>query len=246
MGEKRVIASAALVLAVMLSGCSDPRNTPLPDDVTKMESIKPQLEKLPEEERKLLLGYVVRRSMQGIFPGIAKEVPALSAGTIGQAIDAQRKYVADQEVRQAAEKLALEQAKVKREAAVKAMRELVSVSLVSKRIEVERGYSGIEMDRNLNIAFMFKNNSGKDIAGVKGMIEARDLFGDEISAFLISNDQTIKVGESIVWKGSRSVKFPRGDNKDEKLAELGDDKYTLVWLPRAIVFADGTKAVEPD
>jgi hypothetical protein len=92
---------------------------------------------------------------------------------------------------------------------------------------------------------MFKNNSGKDIAGVKGRIEARDLFGDEISAFQISNDQTIKVGESITWRGSRSVKFPRGANKDEKLAELGDDKFTLVWEPQAIVYTDGSKADLP-
>lgn len=245
MGGKRVLAGAALVLAVLLAGCSDPRNAALPEDMAKLESIKPQLEKLPEEERKLLVGYVMRRSLQGLIPGLGKEAPALPASTVGQAIEAQRKYVVDQEARQAAEKLALEQAKAKREAVVKAMRELVSVSLISKRIEAERGYSGIEMDRHLMVSFMFKNNSDKDIAGVKGRIEARDLFGDEISAFQISNDDTIKAGASIVWKGGRSVKYSLGNNKDEKLAEMGDDKFTLVWEPQAIVFADGTKADLP-
>jgi hypothetical protein len=179
------------------------------------------------------------------LPGMAKDAPAMSASTFGQAIDAQRIYVADQKIQQAAEKLALEQEKAERVAAVKAMQDLVSVSLVSKSIEVERGYSGIEMDRNINVAFMFKNNSGKDIAGVKGRIDVRDLFGDEISGFQISNDQTIKVGQSITWRGSRSVNYPLGGNKDEKLVELGDDKFTLVWEPQVIVYVDGSKAVLP-
>jgi hypothetical protein len=217
----------------------------LPDDLSKMESLKPQIKKLPDEEIELLFDYVSRRSVQGVLPGMAKDAPAMSASTFGQAIDAQRIYVADQKIKQAAEKLALEQEKTKRVAAVKAMQDLVSVSLVSKSIEVERGYSGIEMDRNINVAFMFKNNSGKDIAGVKGRIDVRDLFGDEISGFQISNDQTIKVGQSITWRGSRSVNYPLGGNKDEKLVELGDDKFTLVWEPQVIVYVDGSKAVLP-
>lgn len=245
MQSKHLLIGLALAISTLLAGCSDPLKTPLPDDLAKMEAIKPQLEKLSEDDRKLLAGYLIRRTGFDIFKGLAKDTPALTAATVGEAIDAQRKFNADQQERDAAEKLAQAQAKVKQDAAVKAMREMVSVFLLDKTIETEKGYSGIELDRKIKISFEFKNNSAKDIAGVKGLIEIRDLFGDEISSFQISNDDTIKVGSTIKWSGSRSVKYAMGGNKDEKLADLGRDKYTLVWLPQAIVFTDGTKAEMP-
>jgi hypothetical protein len=173
--------------------------------------------------------------------------PSIPAGeTLGQAIEEQRKFVAEQkaeEERQAALKAALQ---AKRDAATKAMRDAVTVTLVSKKIKPEYGYSGILLDTNLDITFGYKNNTAKDIAGVKGLISIRDLFGDKISDFLVSNDDTIPAGKSITWSGSRSVKYASGDNKDRKLAELDDSKYKVVWEPRMIVFSDGTKLTLPD
>ncbi|MBR7779725.1 hypothetical protein [Undibacterium rugosum] len=73
------------------------------------------------------------------------------------------------------------------------------------------------------------------------LVSVKDLFEDELSAFQISNDNTIKAGQTATWTGSRSIPFSMGNNKDSKLAELSDDKYKVVWEPQAIVFADGTK-----
>lgn len=102
------------------------------------------------------------------------------------------------------------------------------------------------MDENLQVTFGYKNNSAKDIAGVKGYVSVKDLFGDELSGFAISNDTTIKAGETATWTGSRSVKYSMGSNKDRKLAELTDDKYKVIWEPKVVVFADGTKLTAPD
>ncbi len=77
------------------------------------------------------------------------------------------------------------------------------------------------------------------------MITVRDLFGDEISGFMVSNDLTIKPGQTVTWIGNRSVKYPRGDNHDRRLAELTPDKFKLDWVPRVIVFTDGTKLELP-
>ena len=127
------------------------------------------------------------------------------------------------------------------DAAMKLMRDAVTVTLVSKKLNTETGYSGIVMDEKLDVKFGYKNNTGKDIAGVKGYISIKDLFGDEISGFEISNDTTIRAGQTVTWTGSRSVRFSLGDNKDRKLAELGDDKFKTVWEPEMIVFKDGTQ-----
>lgn len=243
---KRTIA--IFLTCLLLVACNRANNTPLPQDLDKMESIKPAIEKLAPEERELVTGYIMRHTigakMKGFLGGA--EGPGIPQGmTIGKAIEEQRKFIVDQKVeeqKQASLKAALQ---AKREVTLKPMREAVTVSLVSKKIKPEYGYSGILKDENLVVAFGYKNNTKKDISGVKGYVSVRDLFGDELSGFAISNDTTIPAGESIAWIGSRSVKYAMGDNKDRKLAELDDSKYKVIWEPQIIVFTDGTKLELP-
>lgn len=232
-----------LGLATALAACSGPRDEVLPQDLEKLESIKPAIEKLPAEERELLARYIARRTFAQALGSGEGGIPA--GTTIGKAVDEQRKVEADQkleEARQAALKAKLQ---AEREAAMKRMRDAVTVTLVSKSIETERGYSGIVMDENLEVTFGYRNNTAKPIAGVKGHISIRDLFGDELSGFLISNDDTIPPGETITWTGSRSVRFAMGDNQDRKLAGLSDDKFKVVWEPEMIVFEDGSRIEAP-
>lgn len=238
-----------LLCSIVLAACSGPMDTPLPRDLDKMESIKPAMEKLTSEERELATGYIVRHTigakLGGLFGG--KEGPEIPEGmTIGKAIEEQRKFKADAATEEAKQQALKAKLQAEREAAMKPMREAITVTLVSKKIITEHGYGGIVMDENLKVTFGYKNNTDKDIAGVKGHVSVKDLFGDEISGFLISNDNTIKAGQTATWTGSRSVKFSLGNNKDRKLAELGDDKFKVVWDPQMIVFKDGTKLAVPD
>lgn len=232
-----------------LAACSGPKDTPLPKDLEKMESIKPAMEKLTPEERELAAGYIMRHTigakLGGLFGG--KEGPGIPEGmTLGKAIEEQRKFKADAALEEAKQQALKAKLQAEREAAMKPMLDAVTVTLVSKKIATERGYSGMVMDENLEVTFGYKNNTAKDISGVKGRVSVKDLFGDELSAFQISNDSTIKAGQTATWTGSRSVRFSMGNNKDRKLAELSDDKYKVVWEPQAIVFADGTKLVLPE
>ena len=233
-----------LLCSIILFACSGPKDTPLPRELDKMESIQPAMEKLSPEERELAAGYVMRHTigakLGGLFGG--KEGPGIPEGmTLGKAIDEQRKFKADAALEESKQQALKAKLQAEREAAMKPMKEAVTVTLVSKKIVPESGYGGMLLDENFAVTFGYKNNTEKDIAGVKGYISVKDLFGDEISGFLISNDTTIKAGQTVTWSGSRSVKYPRGDNKDRKLAELDDDKYKVVWEPRMVVFKDGTK-----
>lgn len=237
-----------LPLLLVLVACSGPKDTPLPHDLEKLDSLKPALEKLTPEERELAAGYIMRvglgAKMTGIFGG--KEGPGIPDGmTIGKAIEEQRKFKADAALEEAKQQALQAKLQAEREAAMKPLREAVTVTLVSKKIVPEYSY-GTLMDENLEVVFGYQNNTDKDIAGVKGYISVRDLFGDELSGFLVSNDDTIKAHQSAAWTGSRSVKYALGDNKDRKLATLDPDKYKVVWEPRVVVFTDGTKLVDPD
>lgn len=237
-----------LLSSILLAACSGPKDTPLPRDLDKMDTIKPAMEKLTPEERELAAGYIMRHTigakLGGLFGG--KEGPGIPDGmTIGKAIEEQRKFKADAAIEEAKQQALKAKLQAEREAAQKQMREAVTVTLVSKKLDTESGYSGIITDENLQIVFGYKNNTDKDVAGVKGYVSVKDLFGEEISGFLISNDNTIPAGQSATWTGSRSVRFALGDNKDRKLAELGEDKYKVVWEPEMIVFKDGTKITAP-
>jgi hypothetical protein len=241
--------TAVLLCSLLLAACGDAKDTPLPRDLEKMESIKPSMEKLTPEERELAAGYIMRHTigakLGGLFGG--KEGPGIPEGmTLGKAIEEQRKFKAEAALEEAKQQALKAKLQAEREAALKPMREAVTVTLVSKKLAIERGYSGIVMDEKLEVTFGYKNNSGKDIAGVKGRISAKDLFGDEISAFQISNDSTMKAGQTVTWTGSRSLRFSMGSNNDRKLAELDDDKFKIVWEPLIIVFSDGTKLARPE
>ena len=237
-----------LLVSIVLAACSGPKDTPRPRDLDKMDTIKPAMEKLTPEERELAAGYIMRHTigakLGGLFGG--KEGPGIPEGmTLGKAIEEQRKFKADAAIEEAKQQALKAKLQAEREAAQKQMREAVTVTLVSKKLVTEHGYSGIVTDENLQVVFGYKNNTDRDVAGVKGYVSVKDLFGEEISGFLISNDNTIPAGQSATWTGSRSVRFALGDNKDRKLAELGEDKYKVVWEPEMIVFKDGTKLTAP-
>jgi len=238
-----------LMCSILLGACSGPKDTPLPQDIGKMDSIKPAMEKLSPEERGLAAEYIMRHTvgakLGGLFGG--KEGPGIPEGmTLGKAIQEQQKFKADAVMEQAKQKELKAKLQAEREAAMKPMKEAITVSLVSKEISVDTGYSGRMHNESFAVTFGYKNNTEKDISGVKGYVSVKDLFGDEISGFLISNDKTIPAGQSTTWSGNRSLMFTLGDNKDRKLAELSDDKYTVVWEPRMIVFKDGTKLTAPE
>lgn len=238
-----------LLVSVVLAACSGPKDTPLPRDLDKMDTIKPAMEKLTPEERELAAAYIMRHTIGAKLGGLFgdKEGPGIPEGmTLGKAIEEQRKFEADVAIEEAKQQALKAKVQAEREAARKQMREAVTVTLVSKKLVTERGYGGMVVDEYLEVTFAYKNNTAKDIAGVKGRVSVKDLFGDELSAFQISNDSTIKAGQTATWTGSRSVLFSMGDNNDRKLAELGDDKFKVVWEPQTIVFADGTKLVLPE
>jgi hypothetical protein len=238
-----------LLLAMILSACSEPKDTVLPKEIEKMESIKPAIEKLSPEERQLLGGYIVRQTIGAKFSGMlggTKSNGVPDGMTIGTAIEEQRKFQIERSVEEAKQKAVKDKLLVEQTLAEKGMRDAVTVTLVSKKLRTETGRSGIVLDENIEIVFGYKNNTAKNITGVKGRISIRDQFGDELSAFQISNDATIKAGESITWTGGRSVQYALGRNNDRKLIDLADDKYTTQWNPQVIVFADGTKMNLPE
>ena len=243
-------AVIALLSLGALLGCSNPMDTPVPRELDKLESLKPVLDKLSAEERQLFAGYVARHTlgaaMGAIFGGKTASDTGIPAGaTLGSAIDEQRKYLANTAAEEAKAKALKEKLIAEREAALKSMREAVTVTVVSKGLQTER-IQGMLLDEKLEVTLGYQNNTGKDIAGVKGTMIFKDLFDSDISRLMVSNDATIKAGATTTWTGGRSVRFSMGHNDDRKLAEVEEGKYKAIWEPETIVFSDGTKLTAPE
>jgi hypothetical protein len=237
-----------LALALMLAACSGPKDTVLPREMQKMDSIAPAMRMLTDEERKLVSGYMMRHTFGPnptlgslLLSGKGFNAPAdIPEGmTIGKAIEEQRKFRDDasaEEVKQAALKAKLE---ADREAIRKPMRDAVTVTLVSKTLKTNPSMGA--MGDRLEVVFGYKNNTSKDIAGVKGRVTVKDLFGDHISTFPLSYDTTLPAGQSQTSTGGRMLFSFGGGSDDRRLSTLDADKYRVVWEPQIIVFTDGTK-----
>jgi len=225
---------------VMLVACANPYKEPLPSDVKGMEdkSFKTSIAKLSEEERKLLGAYLVRVT---IAEGFGAKVER--AKTVGDAIAAQRMWLVEQERKDAEAKALAAKVEAERAAAEKKMNDAVVVAVTSKKFLPSDIYAQRYEDR-IQLRIAFENKSGKDLKGVKGAVEFRDLFGDEVSTIRIAVDDPIAAGQTYVWEGSkRANKFDHGDTK---LANTPLEKLKVRWIGHTYLFADGSELRAPD
>lgn len=86
--------AVAILLVAAALGCSNPKNTKIPRDLSQLHTIKPSLDKLTEEERAVFASYMMTRLMRKV-PGTEGTGNPIPEGmTIGQAIEEQRAFLA--------------------------------------------------------------------------------------------------------------------------------------------------------
>lgn len=87
------LALTITLLAATLA-CHNPKNTKIPRDLSQIQTIKPDLDKLTEEERAVFASYMMMRLMR-VVPGTEGTGNPIPEGmTIGKAIEEQRAYLA--------------------------------------------------------------------------------------------------------------------------------------------------------
>ena len=92
---------------LLLVACSDPHDTKVPTDILKWrETVKPALEKLKPDEKVLFTQYVRRHTMGAAMGELIgdKADPIPEGLTIGKAIEEQRNYIAQEQVKESEEK----------------------------------------------------------------------------------------------------------------------------------------------
>lgn len=185
---------------------------------------------LTVEEVGLLQAYVIRK---GFGDALAGKTPTLPVGmTIGEMIDDQQKWVADEKKREEDEKARVAKARAEEEAQRKKLLDALTVTVFDK------GFQNADYQDYVTIRVVYENKSGKDIRGFKGAIQFNDLFGAEIMPVNITEDEPLKAGET--KRQGFTLKYNQFIDKHVKLRNTSLENMKVEWRPEAILFSDGT------
>jgi hypothetical protein len=227
-----IFRTLALCSLVALAGCSDPHSMVLPRDANSFDAkTREKLQKLPESEREMVARYMIRHLIGG-----GGTVP--EGTTVAEALVEQKGIEEAAAVREK-EEAALTASVERDQAAARAtLSDAVSVVLVEKTflpadINVRR-YRG---ETDLKVAY--SNKSTKTIAGVKGTLVFKNLFGDPITRVAIAMTDAVEPGKTVVWDGS--TEYNQFERKDQELAFTPVEKMKVEFEPAMVVFADGTR-----
>lgn len=225
------IAFSALIL-----GCSNPKDEVLPPNMTEadMTVLAENVKSLSEEDKLLLTQYIIRSEMSKAFGGDG----ASTGTTVGEAIDNQKQWNIKQEAEQ--------QAKAERAAKLKAEKDAKTAEF-EKAVAVtvfDKDFVEVDWQSFINLDVDIKNNSSKEIAGLKGTINFFDKFGDLIRPFRFGDDTLdIPAGES--YKGTLSWDYNQFMDEDSKFVNTSLESMKYNFEPEQILFKDGTKLDMP-
>jgi hypothetical protein len=207
------------------------KNTVIPKDVDKWDStLKPAMERLSEEDRRLAAAYMVRAKIGEAF---GAKNSMLDGITVGKAIDEEKKFEQEQAKQEAEAKALAAKVKAEKEALAAEIQETLTVALVNK------GVSKGDFSENITAEFAYENKGTKDIEGFKGVAEFYNMFGDKIYSVNLAYEKGLPVGKSITWKGS--MHYNQFMNEDQKFRDTPMEKLTFTFVPEMIVFSDGTR-----
>lgn len=236
---KNLLIPLIIATSIFLVGCGDPKNKVIPTDQSKWDAeLKPEIEKLTEEEKKLFGGYVMRAKLGEVFGGSGLQ----EGTTIGQGIEMQKKWLQEQEAKEAEQKALKQKVENERAAIAKQINDAVTIAVVDLFLQKGSFESGDLEDKQV-IKLAIKNKTAKDITGVKGSIRFIDIFDKEVGNISFGYDEGISAGETATWTGSR--RYNQFIEEHKAIANLQEGKYKIAFDPEAIVYADGTKILMP-
>jgi hypothetical protein len=243
---------AMLVLTGLVVACSKPHDTIIPSEVSAWDKeLAPVMKELPEEDRDLFTAFVIRAKLTELF---VNEGGIPFGMTVGQAIDAQKKWLAETAAKEAEEKALRERQareaaelkahlEAKRAESLEAIHNAVTVALVSKK-ELPVDFDIGRYSEYQQFSIGIKNNTNKTIAGVSGELEFLDLFEVVIGGVTFRITETIPPEESRIWTGGRD--YNRFFDEHRDVWNLKPGQYTTRFIPESVIFTDGSRLNMPE
>ena len=219
-----------VIAAFTLIACSDPKGTVIPQDIATWDkTLKPSIDKLNEDEKKLFLGYTMRAKMGELFGGKGIE----SGTTVGKAIEQQKKWIAERELKEVEEKALKAKLLADQAALTKQIDDLITVTVLELSMQKEN-YREQQV-----IRLGLQNKSTKDIRGISGTMKFIDMFDKEVGAVYFEYTNGLKAGATASWTGTRD--YNQFLEQHKAIARLEEGKYKAAFEPEMIVFEDGAK-----
>jgi hypothetical protein len=228
----------ALALVLSLAACSrDPKQVRVTEanQDKLMEEIKDD-KGLTVDEARLLFTFLMRR---GLVKGLGQSLPSIVGKTVGDLIADQRVFEADAKKRDAEQAKVATEAKGKEEAIASELRKALMLTVFEKDYAPSNAMAGRYQDY-ITIKCAYENTSGKDIRAFTGSVRFTDLFGKPVFETNLTVSDPIKAGAKATWNGAIDYNQFRDAHRSLRNAELANLK--VVWLPKSIIYMDGTQA----
>lgn len=227
-----------LPLIALLVACSGVKDNPLPSDPSD-PAFKKIADGLDEDDKKLLVGYLMRREMAKTFGG--KTLPD-GATTVGEALEAQQKWADElsESERKAAELKA--EVEAKRKAVADEIAKTVTVAFLGAEFLPSSYESGRFEDYEL-FRFAVHNAGQKPFKALKGEAVFIDTFGEEFVTVPMEFEEKIAPGDKKTVELSMEInKFM---DRDKKVMSI-DESKKFRFVPIQIVYEDGSTLKAPD
>lgn len=227
-----------IAAALVLSACDSVAGEPLPTnaDDPALEEIG---KKLDNDEKQLLIGYLMRREVAKAFGG--GSLPD-GAKTVGEALEAQREWASNlSESQQKAEALKAE-VQQKRKAVADEIAKTVTVAFINAEF-VPSSYEAGRYDDYESLTFAVQNSATKPIKALKGEAVFIDTFGDEFVRVPMQFEEDIAPGEKKTIELGMEINKFMDDHK--RVMQL-DQSKRFRFEPEQIVFQDGSTVRAPE
>lgn len=233
----------AVILSSALTGCwqSDPKRTVLSSDISTWKadsSLEAAVNKLNDEDKRLLSAYAVRATMGQAFGGAG--IP--QGSTIGSAIEAQKAWEEAQRQAKAQQDALAAEVQKKQLESLKEMNSALTTSLL-KFAYVPADISKQQYSDSFEVQIAFKNNTQDKVIGVRGVVVFKDVFGETIKRINLSNDRDIQAGATVIYDGT--MDYNQFMDEDIKLRNTDKSKLIFEWIPDIYLFDGGKKLEMP-
>jgi hypothetical protein len=158
--------------------------------------------------------------------------------TIGQLINDQAAYDADQKTQAEKQARLAAEARTRHNAQVTALRNALTVALVDKGYRAA-DYSNFEYQSYVTLRLALRNNARKSIRAVKGALDFETPLGDSIYQTEFEDADSIPAGRSELWTGS--VKYNQFNDALTRFRDADLRNVRLNWQPKEILFTDGSR-----
>lgn len=202
-------------------------------------ALAPELKELPDADREKVAAYLMRAKMGEVFGG-----KGVALGTtIGQALEAQKKWEAEQAAKRAEEDALKKKLEQERSTAIQQLNQAVTVTLLAKR-ELPKNYDAGRYSEYQQFQIGVQNNSERIVIGVSGEIKFIDVFDKEVGSVNFRISENIEPGKNAVWTGGRD--YNQFLDTHRAVWNMEEGKYTTKFVPEMVVFRDGAKLVVPN